>query len=193
MKLTFLGSGDAVGSGGRFNTCMMLELEDGRRLLIDCGASSLVAMKKFEVDPNSIDAVIITHLHGDHFGGLPFFLLDAQFAKRSTPLTLVGPPTFKNCLQEAREIFFSKSSEVAPNFDLTLDEFEPGTPYSWQDVTVTPYIVDHFCGAPPLAVRLQHGDKSVAYTGDTQWTDTLIEVCRGADLMIAEAYFFDKK
>lgn len=193
MKVTFIGTGDAFGSGGRFNTCIMIDTDNGRRFLIDYGATSPVGLKKLGVDPNSIDAIFITHLHGDHFGGLPFFLLDAQFSKRNSPLVLVGPATFKQRLREAREIFFSGSSETVPKFDLVIDEFTVGELYGWSGLTITPFEVDHFCGAPPLAVRIEHEGKVVAYTGDTQWTDTLIEVCADADLMIAEAYYFEKK
>src|SRR5579864_4417433 len=70
MRLEFLGSGDAFGSGGRFNTCFRLERAGGD-VLIDCGASSLIAMRQRGVDPNAIALVVISHLHGDHFGGLP--------------------------------------------------------------------------------------------------------------------------
>ncbi len=91
MRLQFLGSGDAFGSGGRFNTCILVESETGA-FLIDCGASSLIAMRKYGIDPNLLDTVFISHLHGDHFGGLPFLILDAQFySRRTRPLTLVGP------------------------------------------------------------------------------------------------------
>ena len=78
MRLQFLGSGDAFGSGGRFNTCFHLERANRGNVLIDCGASSMVAIRKWGVDPNAISTVLVTHLHGDHFGGLPFFLLDGQ-------------------------------------------------------------------------------------------------------------------
>src|SRR5207237_4966742 len=77
MRLTVLGCGDAFGSGGRFNTCFMVETAD-RTVLLDCGATSLVALRARNLDPNVLDGVILTHLHGDHFGGLPFFLLDAH-------------------------------------------------------------------------------------------------------------------
>jgi ribonuclease BN (tRNA processing enzyme) len=90
LTLTFLGSGDAFGSGGRLQTCMLLE-SDGRRWLLDCGATSLVALRRAGVDPATIDAILISHLHGDHFGGVPFVLLDGQFRRGARPLVIAGP------------------------------------------------------------------------------------------------------
>jgi len=105
MRLTIIGSGDAFGSGGRFNTCFMVEAGE-RKVLLDCGASSLPALKARGVEPNSIDGVILSHLHGDHFGALPFLLLDWQHhAKRERPLTIVGPPGTKARLDAACEVF----------------------------------------------------------------------------------------
>ena len=78
MRLTIVGSGDAFGSGGRFNTCFFLETAKSV-LLVDCGASTPVALKAHALDPNRIDGIVLSHLHGDHFGGLPFLFLDGQF------------------------------------------------------------------------------------------------------------------
>jgi len=72
----FVGSGDAFGSGGRFNTCFLVA-GTKTRFLIDCGASTPVALKRAGIDLDGIDGVALTHLHGDHFGGLPFLLLSA--------------------------------------------------------------------------------------------------------------------
>src|SRR5919202_71309 len=83
VNVRFLGSGDAFGSGGRFQTCIYVQF-DTTHLLIDCGASSLIAMRRFRVDPSLIDTILLTDLHGDHFGGLPFFILDAP-ARNRTP------------------------------------------------------------------------------------------------------------
>ena len=77
MRVQFVGCGDAFGSGGRFNTCFHVETPGGN-FLIDCGASSLIGMKKLGIDRNAIDLILLTHFHPDHFGGVPFFILDAQ-------------------------------------------------------------------------------------------------------------------
>jgi ribonuclease BN (tRNA processing enzyme) len=77
LQVRFVGSGDAFGSGGRFQACILLHApaQDGD-VLLDCGASSLVALKQQRQDPNRIVLVLVSHLHGDHFGGLPFLILD---------------------------------------------------------------------------------------------------------------------
>ncbi|MCW5747545.1 MAG: MBL fold metallo-hydrolase [Alphaproteobacteria bacterium] len=193
MQLRFIGCGDAFGSGGRFNTCFQV-ISPSATVLIDCGASSLVALRKWGVDPNSIDAVFITHLHGDHFGGLPFLILDAQLVSRRTrPLTIAGPPGLRERLTQAMEVFFPGSSGVTQKFTLEVIELQPDAQTTVGAVSVLPMKVRHPCGAPPLALRLTIDGKSVAYTGDTEWTEALIAVAQDADLFIAEAYFHDRK
>jgi len=106
MKIQVIGCGDAFGSGGRFNTCFLFE-DGGQRILVDCGASSLVALKKFGVDPDSIGMVFLTHLHGDHFGGLIFLLREATLFKRRTKaLVIGGPEGTAERLENAMEAFF---------------------------------------------------------------------------------------
>jgi len=89
VALRFVGSGDAFGSGGRLQTCMHLSGGDGA-VLIDCGTSSLIGMKRDGVDPGEVSAVLLSHLHVDHFGGVPFLILDAQFSRRTRPLLVAG-------------------------------------------------------------------------------------------------------
>jgi ribonuclease BN (tRNA processing enzyme) len=193
MKVQFLGSGDAFGSGGRFNTCFCVQDRRGA-FLVDCGASSMIAMRKFGVDPNAIRAVFISHLHGDHFGGLPFLLLDAQLVSRRTaPLTIAGPPGLRDRLVAAMENFFPGSTKVERRFELVVRELEPRVSQDVEGIEVTPYIVKHPCGAPPFALRLIADGKVLCYSGDTEWVDSLREAASGADLLIAEAYAFDKK
>ncbi len=91
VQVRIVGSGDAFGSGGRFQTCIAIRAPNDL-FLVDCGASSLIALRQQQIEPRDVSKILITHLHGDHFGGLPFFLLDAQMvSKRTAPLTLAGP------------------------------------------------------------------------------------------------------
>jgi ribonuclease BN (tRNA processing enzyme) len=193
IQVQFLGSGDAFGSGGRLQTCILIKATTST-FLIDCGATALIAMRRYGVDPNDIDLILLTHLHGDHFGGIPFVVLDAQLiSKRSRPLIIAGPSGTKRRMAAAMEVFFPGSSQAHQRFRLDIHEFAPGQPSTFGEVAVTPYPVQHPSGVPALALRIACVGKILTYTGDTAWTETLIPASRGADLLIAEAYFFAKR
>ena len=192
IRLRFLGSGDAFGSGGRFQTCLHLEGPDGN-LLIDCGASSLIAMKRGGLSPGDIGWVLVTHLHGDHFAGLPFLVLDGQFSGRTRPLVVAGPPGIRARVEAAMEVLFPGSARVARRFALEFLELPERVPSRVGPVDVTPFAVVHASGAPACALRVEYGGRVIAYSGDTEWTESLVDVARGADVFVCEAYFFEKK
>jgi ribonuclease BN (tRNA processing enzyme) len=192
VKVRFLGSGDAFGSGGRFQTC--IHVESGvSQLLLDCGASSLIAMRRFGVDPQAIDTVILSHLHGDHFGGVPFLILDGQFKRRTRPLLVAGPPGVEKRVREAMEVFFPGSTRIERKFETRFVELADRVAVDVGPVHVTGFEVSHASGAPPFALRIAGEGKVVAYSGDTEWTESLVDAARGADLFIAEALFYDKR
>jgi ribonuclease BN (tRNA processing enzyme) len=188
MRLTVVGSGDAFGSGGRFNTCFFLETAKSV-LLVDCGASTPVALKAHALDPNRIDGIVLSHLHGDHFGGLPFLFLDAQFlARRARPLLIAGPPGTRARLDQAFEVFFPRSTANKWRFGWEVIEIEVGRPTEVLGHSVTTTEVVHYSGAPSTALRLSDGEKLFAYSGDTEWVEALLSVAEGADLFICECY-----
>jgi ribonuclease BN (tRNA processing enzyme) len=192
MRLTIIGSGDAFGSGGRFNTCFLVEAV-GRTILLDCGASSLVALKARKVDLNAIEGVLLSHLHGDHFGALPFLLLEYQFhTGRKRPFTIAGPPGTRERLNAACEVFFPRSSRNAWKFELEIAEITPGVPDALMGFAVSTAEVTHQSGAPSTAVRLALNGKVLAYSGDTEWTDALLGIADGADLFVIECYEYSR-
>jgi len=192
MKLTIAGSGDAFASGGRLNTCFHVRTgETG--FLIDCGATALVSLKRAGLSTNDIDTIYISHLHGDHFGGLPFFLIDALFiAKRTKPLTLAGPAALEARFHIACEAMFPLVTENQREFDLTFAPLAARETTKLGAVSVLPFEVKHYSGAPSYALRFALEDKVLAYSGDSGWTDTLIEAGRDADLYIMECFQYDK-
>ena len=192
MQLQFVGCGDALGSGGRFNTCFHVT-GTNVNFLIDCGASSLPALKRLGIARDGIDLILITHFHGDHFGGLPFLLLDAQFTRRSRPLVIAGPEGIEAKLANLMEALFEHSSRTKQRFDLSVVALEPEQSRTFGEVKVTPYPVVHGeSGGPFLAYRVEAEGRVIAYSADTEWTDTLIPAAHGADLFISEAYYYDK-
>lgn len=193
MRLTVVGSGDAFGSGGRFNTCFFIETAKGT-LLVDCGASSLVALKARAIDPNRIDGIVLSHLHGDHFGGLPFLLLDAQFlARRERPLLIAGPPGTRARLDQLLEVFFPKSTGSRWRFPWQVTEIEIGRESELLGHGILTAEVIHQSGAPSTALRLSDGQKLFAYSADTEWSEALVGVAAGADLFICECYTYAGK
>ncbi len=192
MRLQVLGCGDAFGSGGRFHTCFHVEAREGDghgAFLIDCGASALIAIRRFGVDPNGIRTVFLTHLHGDHFGGLPWLILDGQLVSgRESPLTIVGPPGLREQLPVAMEVLFPGSSTAERRFPVEIVEIAAGHPVEVDGVRAEAFTMRHPSGAPAQALRLSRGGKVVAYTGDTEWVEDIVAAGHGADLMIAEGY-----
>jgi ribonuclease BN (tRNA processing enzyme) len=188
MRMTVVGCGDAFGSGGRFNTCFKVDAL-GTSILIDFGATSLVALKAQRINPNDIDGIILSHLHGDHFGGLPFLLLDAQFlSRRSRPLTIAGPPGARARIDAALEVFFPGSTGLSWRFDWEVKEIVPGRRTEVLGFAVVTTEVEHPSGAPSTGIRLSDGERVLAYSGDTEWSDALLTLARDADLFIVECY-----
>lgn len=194
MHLQFIGSGDAFGSGGRFNTCFHV-VGERANFLIDCGASSLIALKTQKISANDIQAIFVTHFHADHFGGIPFLMLDAQFfSKRNRPLTIAGPQGLAEYYERVMETAFPGSSKTKPRFDLSLLELKAREQTTVAGITAEPFQAHHGNpGGPFFAYRFEVEGRSIAYTGDTEWTDELIDAGAGVDLLVAEAYFYEKK
>ncbi len=192
VTVTFVGSGDAFGVGGRFQTCLLVDAP-GHRFAIDFGASSLIALNRLGIEHNSIDTIVLTHLHGDHCGGIPFLLLDAMLAaKRDRPLTIAGPRDCARRLPEISEALFPGMEAMSPKFHLDYVELPLLRPASVGPLTVTAYPAAHTPGTNPTSVRVEVADKVVAYTGDGAWTEHMAALARDADLLVAECYDFER-
>ncbi len=197
LQLQVLGCGDAFSSGGRLHTCFLLRGETGGGplppTLLDCGATSLAAMKGRGIEPATIRTILITHLHGDHFGGLPFLLSDAHYrARRTAPLTLAGPPGLAKRLAQAREALYPSSSRRDLAFELEIVELHDRQPAEVGGLRVIPFEVVHPSGAPSYAFRIEYGGSVLAFSGDTEWTGALVDAARGADLFICECNSYDR-
>lgn len=192
MILQFLGTGDAFGSGGLDQTCFLLSSDD-YFLLIDCGCSGLTSLKRMGIDPLRIDAIVVSHLHGDHFGGIPFFIRDQTFAGRKKTLLVVGPPDTEDRIELLSFFLFPCSKSFVPSFDIIFKN------YTGEDILINEhgicikaFGVDHEYETNPHAVRISINNKVICYSGDTTWNNALIEAAHEADIFICEAYTLNK-
>jgi len=192
ITLTFIGTGDAFGSGGRNNTCILVDAP-GIRFAIDFGATSVNALKARGIDHNTIDAILLSHLHGDHAGGLPTLLMDAMLGtKRARPLTIAGPPGTAARLPHITEALFPGSGGMRPKFPLDIVDLAMLTPHDFLGLKITTYPAIHTPQAVPTSIRVEVAGKVIAYTGDSAWTEHMPALARDSDVLIAECYFHTK-
>jgi ribonuclease BN (tRNA processing enzyme) len=192
VSVTVVGCGDSFGSGGRFNTCFLVDAP-GFRFCIDFGASSLIALQRLGIPHNSIDAVLLTHLHGDHCGGIPFLLVDAMLAaKRTRPLTIAGPRETSARMPLIAAALMPGMHVMQPKFPLAYRDLEVLTPHTLGPLSVTTFPAVHTRETNPTSLRVEVAGKTIAYTGDSEWTQHMPRLAEGADLLIAECYFYAK-
>jgi ribonuclease BN (tRNA processing enzyme) len=191
MQLTVIGSSDAFGSGGRLQTCFHVAHSKGS-FLIDCGATTLIGLAREGIDPNGIGTIFITHLHGDHFSGLVWWLIHAiHVGRRTQPLVVTGPAGIEERFIAAAEALFPGSSRTPRSFELTFRTYRAREAMEEGGVTVRPYEVSHPSGAPPYALRFHVDGKVLAFSGDTEWVESLREAASDADLFITECSAYE--
>lgn len=194
MQLTVLGSGDAFCAGGRFNTCLKLDGPEGA-MLVDCGATSMLALVRAGVARNTITTILFTHFHGDHFAGLPFFLLDGRFvSRRKDKLVLAGPKGMEARCRAMVETAFPGFWDGPQDFPIEVIEVTPEAPALINGITVTAFPAVHDERAGPCqSYRFEADGKVIAFSGDTAWTEALVPLAAGSDVFLCECYTPDVK
>lgn len=192
IKIKFLGSGDAFSSRGLFNSCYYVSSPVGN-FLVDCGATALTALKRYNISTNDIDYIIITHFHGDHFAGLPFVLLDAGYvAKREKPLTIITPTGGKKIITELANILYP-GTDLIEGIQVKFLEFEDGDLNLATFVKISILPVIHKEEALPHGVKLEVMDKIIAFSGDTGWNDNIPALSNRSDVFICECTSYNKE
>lgn len=191
FRLTVVGCGDAFGSGGRLQSSYHLETAQGQ-MLLDCGATALIGMNRAKLDPNAVGCILISHLHGDHFSGLVWWLMHSHYvSNRMTPLTIVGPAGIQERVAATAEALFPGSSALDLRYRLEYRECANRVPLEIGGLKVIPFHAVHESGAPAHAFRIEGGGRSLGFSGDTEWTDDLALCARGTDLFIVDCFGYD--
>jgi ribonuclease BN (tRNA processing enzyme) len=191
VSLEVIGCGDAFASGGRFHTSFFVR-HPGRPFLIDCGASTPTALQQRRIQAADVTLIAVSHLHGDHFGGLPFLLMDAAYNRpRTEPLSIVGPAGIEARVLAALDVLYPGTRRAVSKVPVRFCELEPRKTFDADGVQITAIPVDHSSKTACFALRVAVDGKVIAYSGDTEWTPALVEASAGADLFVCECTGWD--
>lgn len=189
MDLQVLGSSDAFNGAGRCHSAYVLKDGDAPAIAIDFGATTLYALHRAGLVGTDLAAVVITHLHGDHYGGLPFLLLDGMYHDvRSEPLALVGAVGLEERLGRLFEALYCDVAQRERPYETSFTEMQPGQTHHLHGYRIDAFEALHMDPPDmPLCVRITGpSGKVVAFSGDTEVCDGLRAASKDADLLVAE-------
>jgi ribonuclease BN (tRNA processing enzyme) len=193
MKLHILGCGDAFGSGGRNQTGYLVEALD-RLFLIDCGPTTLLAMKRAGFDPGRLDAVLLSHLHGDHFAGLPFFFLEYIYQRpRQKPLQIAGPVGTEARVRGLFDLMYGSGSMAKELPPVQFELLEPERSQSVTGIEVFAFRVPHQVHEISLALKVSYKGKQLLFSGDSAWTEQFVTHASGVDLFLCECSHYGRE
>ena len=191
LEVLFVGTGDAFGSGGRRNSAILVR-QRGRTILLDCGPTTLVGLRELGIDPREIDAIAISHFHGDHAAGIPFLLLDYVYGtRRETPLDLIGPEGIRERIAQMNEVF-GYTADGERGYELRIDTFSAGTTVEAAGFQLTPEVAHHQPHTKPHMLRVETEDRALVFSGDTGWMDDLPEQVADVNLFISECTLLEE-
>ncbi len=191
-KLTVLGSGDAFASGGKYCTSFFIEAND-KKVLLDCGATAFVRYKQMGMQAKDLDMIVLSHFHGDHYGGLPFFVISAKVEQaREKPLTIVGPKGVKAQVHELQEAMYPGTGVLLEELPFEFREYSQDW-QEYQGIEFSAFPVKHSPPSAPHGVQLSWNGKKLSFSGDTEWSDNLPILAQDAEIMICECNNLDKE
>ncbi len=217
MRIVFLGTSSGTPSRERNVSAVAIARDDGAVLLFDCGEGTQHQLLRAPVRSGAIEAIFISHLHGDHVYGLPGLLATLSMNGRTRPLDLVGGEGLRDYVE-----WTLRTSHHHPAFEVRVSE----PPYRGDGFRVEALPLEHvipclgfalieddrpgrfdretaralgFEPGPAYAELVRNRDPRVcgpprpgariAYCTDTRPAQNSIELARGADLLIHESTY----
>ena len=194
MRVTILGSGTPRPDIERFSQAILIEAGDDK-LLFDTGRGTSIRLSQMDFNIGKVDKIFFTHLHSDHIVGFPDVLMTGWVYHRNKELKIFGPPGSNHFVTKIYEAFSedivirtSKPEELKiEGMRLNVNEIESGLVYKNKDVSVNVFEVDHGGGVEhSLGYKISYKGRTVIISGDTNYSDNLVNNAKGADLLIHE-------
>jgi ribonuclease BN (tRNA processing enzyme) len=185
-ELVLIGTSDAFGAGGRRQSAYLLRAPGGS-VLLDCGGSTPSGLAALGIERDEVDAVLLTHFHADHFGGIPLLLLGAHYVdRRRRPLWIAGPPGVERRVREMARALGHPLDNHRLGFEVRFSEIPVGAALAVGPVEARAFATFHSPDSCPHGLVVSAGHRRVAYSGDTGWFDALPGEVNRADLFLCE-------
>jgi ribonuclease BN (tRNA processing enzyme) len=181
-----IGTSDAFGAGGRRQSAYLLRAPSGS-VLLDCGGSTASGLTALGIERDEIDAILLTHFHADHFGGIPLLLLGAHYVdRRRRPLCIAGPRGVEKRVLDVARALGHSLEEQRLGFELRFEEIPVGETREIGPVEARSFATFHSPDSQPHGLVVSAGNRRVAYSGDTGWFDALPGEVSHADVFLCE-------
>lgn len=192
-ELVFVGTSDAFGAGGRRQSAIFARGERGG-MLLDCGATTNTGLTQLGISRNEVDVILISHFHGDHFGGIPAFLYAALYTdQREHAIEIVGPPEVERRVRELAAAMGHHLEDREWTFPVRYREIRPDQNLQAGPAEISAFATEHQPEAHPQGYRVRLGRERIAYSGDTGWFDGLPREVAGSDLFVCECTLHRKE
>jgi ribonuclease Z len=196
FKVTLLGTGSPIISSERFSNSTLVEVA-GQKLLFDVGRGTSIRLNEMGVSPGMINKLFITHLHHDHTMDFDDLLITGAAVPdprglRENPLQVWGPKGTESWVNNTLESYQAdievrkKVEGASLGMEADVQEIEEGVVYENDGVEVIAFEVDHGPMEPAFGYRINYNGHSVVISGDTTYSENLIEYAQGTDLLIQE-------
>lgn len=193
IKVTLLGTGTPTPQIYRFGPSTLVEA-GGERFLFDCGRGATQRLLQIDAPFTEIDKLFLTHLHSDHVVGIPDLLLIGWLRTRARPFRVWGPAGASDMMSHLEKAFQFDihirrdiDEMLAPDgIVIESNDVQQGVVYENNGVKITAFDVDHGPVKPALGYRIDYQGRSVVLSGDTRFSENLIDFAKGVDLLVHE-------
>jgi ribonuclease BN (tRNA processing enzyme) len=188
-EVVFVGTSDAFGAGGRRQSALLVRAPNGGALL-DCGTTTSTGLAALGIAREEIDTIVVSHFHGDHFGGIPALLLGALYEdERRKPLRVAGPQGIERRVHQLASAMGYAIEERDWSFAIEYFELAPERPTEIGPVQVCSFETHHQPHTHPHGMVVTAGRQKIGYSGDTGWFDDLPRRVSGVDLFVCECTY----
>ena len=193
FKVTLLGTGNPRPVIERFGASILVEAGT-QKLLFDCGRGAAQRLYQRQVPFSEVNVLFLTHLHSDHTVGIPDFWLTGWLMGRKAPLRVFGPAGSRAMMANLKKAYAFDihirrdvdTRNAGAGAELVARDITQGVVFESNGVKVIAFTVDHGDIKPALGYRVDFDGHSVVLSGDTRFSENLIQFAQGTDVLIHE-------